>query len=156
MCKAVWHALAIGSQDLDHDLVALPSSISHSTTYIVHTVVVISTICSQRRVDDKLNSNSVSDACLAIIDMCALAQNWHWCFLIGICVAYVDAQNVVMILWICMFWAICIGNLVYSVTCVNAQLQIFHWGRRNLFWNFSIDAMKVENSVIFNVCDQIT
>ena len=111
---------------------------------------------SQRRVDDKLNSNSVSDACLAIIDMCALAQNWHWCFLVGICVAYVDAQNVVMILWICIFWAICIGNLVYSVTCVNAQLQIFHWGRRNLFWNFSIDAMKVENSVILNICDQIT
>ena len=73
MCKAVWHALAIGSQDLDHDLVALPSSISYSTTYIVHTVV----ICSQR-VDDKLNSNSVSDACLAIIDMCAArAQNRH-------------------------------------------------------------------------------
>ena len=76
MCKAVWHGhgLAIGSQDLDHDLVALPSSISHSTTYILHTIVR----CSQRRVDDKLNSNSVSDACLAIIDMCAArAQNRH-------------------------------------------------------------------------------
>ena len=40
---------------------------------------------SQRRVDDKLNSNSVSDACLAIIDMCAArAQNRHWCFLVAI------------------------------------------------------------------------
>ena len=120
-------------------------NLSQHYIHIVHTVVVISFICSQRRVDDKLNSNSVSDACLPIIDMCALTQNWHWCFLVGICVAYVDAQNVVMILWICIFWAICIGNLVYSVTCVNAQLQIFHWGRRNLFWNFSIDALKVEN-----------
>ena len=76
MCKAVWHALAIGSQDLDHDLVALPSSISHSTTYILHSTYRRRHMYySQRRVDDKLNSNSVSDACLAIIDMCALAQN---------------------------------------------------------------------------------
>ena len=68
------------------------------------------------------------------------------------CCLCLDAQNVIMMLWICMFWAAyAYDNLVYSVTCVNAQLQIFHWGRRNLFWNFSIDAVKVENSVIFNI-----